>query len=179
MVGFNYHVEIREDSHFYSVPYRYAKKQVSILYTSRQVELWSDNLRIAFHLRTTRPGYTTMPEHRPAHHNYFLEWTPERISSWAAEISINVKSLVSIILERAEYPDQAFRGCVGIINFSKKYSVERLDMAARICIRHETFSYRAFKQVLDKGLDLVESEAEHKQQMLPFHENLRGQSTYQ
>jgi hypothetical protein len=30
-VGFNYHIELREDAHFYSVPYAYARKEVNVV----------------------------------------------------------------------------------------------------------------------------------------------------
>jgi len=178
-VGLNYHVAIREDYHHYSVPFRYAKHSVTMLYSARTVEIWHDNQRIGFHVRATHPGYTTAPEHRPSHHKYYLEWTPERITAWAADVSPHIKTLVSVLLDRAEYPDQAYRACIGIINFSKKYPIERLDMAARIAIRNQSFSYQALKKILEKSIDLVESNADSKQLILTFHENLRGQAAYQ
>jgi transposase len=178
-VGINYHVEIREDRHFYSVPYQYAGKRVCVVYTDRTVEIYHDNQRIAFHKRVEAPGYSTLPEHRPAHHRFHLEWTPERIIRWAGDISIHTRSLVEAVLDRAEYPDQAFRGCIGIINFSKKYSVQRLDTACRIAISEKTYSYRAVKRILEKGRDLLVIEDEKQQHPLPFHENIRGQAAYQ
>lgn len=178
-VGLNYHVEIREDHHHYSVPFRYAKHSVTMLYSARTVEIWHDNQRIGFHIRATRPGYTTAVEHRPRHHQYYLEWTPERITAWAADVSPHIKTLVSIMLDRAAYPDQAYRACIGIINFSKKYPIERLDMAARIAIRNQSFSYQALKKILEKNADLIETNADSKQIIFPFHENLRGQAVYQ
>lgn len=178
-VGFNYHVVLQEENHFYSVPYAYARKEVTIAYTARTVEIYHDNQRIAFHKRASGSGYTTAPEHRPAHHQFYLAWTPERITAWAADVSIHTQSLVKAILERAAYPDQAYRSCVGVINLSKKYSVERLDMAARIAASDGTYSYQAIKKILEKGRDLTAIADEHKQQPLPFHENLRGQDVYQ
>jgi len=178
-VGINYHVEIREDRRFYSVPYQYARKRVCVVYTDRTVEIYHDNQRIAFHKRVEAPGYSTLPEHRPAHHRFHLEWTPERIIRWAGDISIHTRSLVAAVLEGAEYPDQAFRGCVGIINLSKKYSVQRLDTACRIAISEKTQSYRAVKRILEKGRDLLVIEDDKKQSQLAFHENIRGQAAYQ
>jgi len=177
-VGFNYHIEIHEDHHFYSVPYAYARKKVSIALTARTVEIYHDNQRIAFHMRVFSSGYSTAGEHRPAHHRFHLEWTPERLVSWAADISIHTRSAVKAILERAAYPDQAFRSCVGIINLSKKYPCERLDMACRMAISLGTVSYRAVKHILEKESDLVRSMDERNQCALPFHENLRGQAAY-
>lgn len=178
-VGFNYHIELHEDRHFYSVPYAYARKEVTVAYTAMTVEIYHDNQRIAFHKRVAVPGYTTAAEHRPAHHQYYLDWTPERIIGWAADISVHTRSLVKAILDRSPYPDQAYRSCVGVINFSKKYPVERLDMACRMAISEGSISYQGVKKILDKGRDLIAIEDAKKQQILPFHhENLRGQTAY-
>ena len=49
----NYHVEIREDCHYYSVPHAFAGKKVSVFSTARTVEVFHDNVRIALHLRVT------------------------------------------------------------------------------------------------------------------------------
>jgi len=178
-VGFNYHIEIPQDRHSYSVPYAYARKQVDIAFTARTVEIYHGNLRIAFHKRASGPGYTTQSEHRPAHHRFHLEWTPDRIISWAGDVSIHTRSIVKAILERAAYPDQAFRGCVGIISLSKKYSVGRLDTACRMALSEGAHSYRAVKGILEKGRDLIDAKDDLAQRTLPFHENLRGQSAYQ
>jgi transposase len=177
-VGFNYHIEIRDDRRYYSVPYAYARKEVAVAFTNRTVEIYHDNRRIAFHQRVTVPGYSTLPEHRPAHHRFHLEWTPERIISWAGEISVHTRSLVKAILERAAYPDQSFRSCVGVINLSKKYPVERLDIACRMALAEGAHSYQAVKKILEKGRDLINAKDDENQKLLPFHENIRGQAAY-
>jgi transposase len=177
-VAFNYHVEIRADNHFYSVPYRFARKPVTVAITGRTVEIYHGNERIAFHVRAYHPGYTTLAEHRPANHRFVLEWTPERIIAWAGELSVNVKRLVAIILEAAEYPDQAFRSCIGIINLSKKHPLANVDMAARIALSEQRPNYRAIKKLLEDGRVQVAVDDELKQTILPFHENLRGQAAY-
>jgi len=178
-VGINYHVEVRDERHFYSVPYAYAQKKVTVIRTAYTVEIYFGNDRIAFHRRACGPGYSTLPEHRPAHHRFQLEWTPERLVSWAGQVSIHTKSLVAQILERNAYPDQAFRSCIGVINLSKKYPVERLDIAARMALAEGAVSYQAVKKILEKGRDLVVTADEQRQHVLPFHENLRGQAAYQ
>lgn len=178
-VAFNYHVEIREDRHFYSVPYAYARKRVDVAVTARSVEIYHDNRRIAFHKRAAGPGYTTAPEHRAPNHRFHLEWTPERIIGWAGDTSIHVRSLVTAILEKAAYPDQAYRSCVGVINLSKKYPVDRLDIACRMALAEGGHSYSAVKKILEKGRDLACAKDDANQRVLPFHENLRGQAAFQ
>lgn len=178
-VGFNYHVEEREYHHFYSVPYTYAKKKVSVLIGPRTVEIYHENIRIAFHKREFTPGYSTLPDHRPAQHRYPLEWTPERFIRWAGELSANTKLLVMRILEKAPYPDQAFHSCMGVISLSKKYPLERLDSACKIALSRHTPRYRAIKAILESGNDLGFSDEKTPVRELPLHENLRGQTIYQ
>jgi len=181
-VGTNYHVEIREDGHYYSVPYAYAGKKVSVFSTVRTIEIFHDNVRIAFHLRVT-PGssqrYTTVKEHMPSHHRFYAEWTPERISHWAASVGLNVKGIVGDIMARAEHPEQGFRSSIGIIGLTKKYSNERVDMACRIARSDGATGYRGVKRVLETERDLVLLANERLQMPLQFHENIRGQDAYQ
>ncbi len=178
----NYHVEIREDCHYYSVPHTFAGKQVSVYSTARTIEVFHGNVRIAFHLRVT-PGsslrYTTVKEHMPSHHRFYAEWTPERIKGWAASVGLNVKAIVGDIMERAEHPEQGFRSSIGIIGLTKKYSAERVDMACRIARSDGASGYRGVKRVLETGRDLVLIASERQQVPLQFHENLRGQDAYQ
>jgi len=123
--------------------------QVEVAFTFRTVEICQDNRPIAFHKLVSAPGYSTSPEHRPAHHRFF-----------AGETSVHTRSLVKAILERAAYPDQSYRSCVGIINLSKKYPLERLDTACRMALSEETHSYRAVKNILEKGCDLIKAKDE-------------------
>ena len=72
-VGFNYHVELREDLHYYSVPHYLhtvdPKTKVLMVYDERVVALYYDHVRIAqYHRDRTPNGYTTLAQHMPEHH---------------------------------------------------------------------------------------------------------------
>ncbi len=177
----NYHVEIREDCHYYSVPFTFAGKKVSVFSTARTVEVFHGNVRIAFHLRvacTSSLRYTTVKEHMPSYHRFYAEWTPERISQWAASVGLNVKAIVGDIMAHAEHPEQGFKSSIGIISLTKKYSCERVDMACRIARSDGACGYRGVKRVLETERDLVFLASERLQVPLQFHENLRGQDAY-
>lgn len=71
-VAFNYHIELSEDNHYYSVPYNYIRKKAKVIYTERSVEIYHDNIRIAFHGRNRRRGgYTTIKDHMPSAHKFY------------------------------------------------------------------------------------------------------------
>ena len=61
-VQYNYHIELREDRHYYSVPWQYKGKQVTVIYTDSVIEIYHKHIRIALHKRVHKRGYTTLME---------------------------------------------------------------------------------------------------------------------
>lgn len=95
--GFNYHVEI--DKHHYSVPFTLIKKALQVRYNSKTVEIFYKNGRVASHLRSySVNGYTTNPAHMPKNHQAQVEWTPERIVSWAGTIGPETAHFVEAVI---------------------------------------------------------------------------------
>jgi len=178
-VQFNYHVEVREDRHYYSAPWQYTGKRVTVIYTSDVVEIYNSvNERIAFHKRDrTINGYTTLPEHRHPNHKFYAEWSPGRILNWSIKIGNNVKDLIEKVLAGREYPEQAYKACLGILSLAKKYGNDRLNRACRRALEFNYHSYKAVKNILENGLDKIEEEQISSPQ-LPLHTNLRGRKYY-
>jgi len=177
-VQFHYHIELREDLHYYSVPWRYKGKQVQVLYTSRVVEIYHDNLRIAFHRRNRTPHtYTTLSEHMPSHHRFYAEWSPQRMIDWGAKIGPEVQRMIGEVLASREHPEQAFKVCLGIIHLSKKYGEKRLNRACGRACEFHNYSYKAVKNILEKGLDMMQEQPLFPEP-LPLHENIRGSAYY-
>ncbi len=177
-VQFNYHIELREDRHYYSVPWRYKGIRVRVVYTSQVVEIFHDNIRIAFHKRArTAGGYTTEEEHMPPHHRFYDGWSPQRMISWAEKIGPEVRRMIVKVLESRKHPEQAYKVCLGIINLSKKYGNIRLNKACRRAVEFHNYSYKAVKNILEKGLDKLQEESLFPE-LLPVHENIRGSRYY-
>jgi len=176
-VQFNYHIELREDRHYYSVPFRYIGKQVTVIYTQRGVEIFFNNIRIAIHKRERRYGYTTVAEHMPPSHKFYSEWSPERMTNWAEKIGDNVKKVVQEIFRQKQHPEQGFKSCMGLLNLSKKYGDDRLNNACKRAIFFNYYSYKAVRNILERGMDKLEEENEDLFSTLPEHENIRG-NTY-
>jgi len=175
-VAFNYHVHLKEDNNYYSVPYRLSGKKVKLTYDATTVEIFYDNIRVAYHKRCTKPGvYTTNKDHMPAHHRYYAEWSPDRISRWANKVGPDVKLLVVKVLEACKHPEQGYRSCIGIINLAKKYGSPRVNNACIMADKYRLYSYKAVKNILDNCL---EAEEENLEASLPLHGNIRGSSYY-
>ncbi len=180
----NCHVQLSDDRHYYSVPYRHiGGEKVKLSYTSKEVGVYLKGERVAFHLRDRKPyKYTTVKEHLPSHHRFVSEWNPEKFINWAAGISPEVKTYIEGVLSQKNYPETLYRACVGILSFAKKVGRERLVTACRMGgIRMETYNYGFISKVLANNTDKLWAqggEQAAREQKLPGHENLRGGSDY-
>src|ERR1700759_1166724 len=104
--------------HFYSGPPRFARSEVEVRLTPRAVEIFLKGERIAAHLRaSSNHRHTTVPEHMPASHRRYADWTVERIRREAASIGPATAALCELILERRPHPEQGFRACLGIVRW--------------------------------------------------------------
>jgi transposase len=66
-VNLDYHLEV--DKHYYSVPYWFVRREVSVKISESLVEVFFDHRRIAVHPARTAPyRHTTLPEHMPPEH---------------------------------------------------------------------------------------------------------------
>lgn len=168
---------MREDKHYYSVPYRYKGRKIRLIYTNSAVEMYYDNQRIAWHRRNYRAhGYTTDADHMPSHHKYYAEWNPERFMKWGEQKGSYVREMVGKILMTRKHPEQAFKSCQGVLHLAGKYGAERLNAACRRAIYFGDYSYRSVLNILEKGLEKIEEE--ETSPALPFHDNIRGGSYY-
>jgi transposase len=179
-VQFNYHVELREDLHYYSVPHYLYKKEpktkVKMVFDERIVAIYYDNIRVAQHIRDRSPnGYTTLPEHMPAEHRFYAEWSPQRILRWAKAIGEEVARVIEKVLDSRKHPEQAFKVCLGILSLSRKYGAERLQKACRKADRFGTYSFKRIESMLKVAL---EEEKHPELELIPAHENIRGSGYY-
>jgi len=177
-VNIDYHVQV--EYHFYSVPYQLVRDQVEVRLSSKTVEIFFKNRRVASHLRSfQRGGFTTLKEHMPKSHQKYLEWTPSRIIKWAAQNGPKTKKLVSAILDSKPHPEQGFRSCLGIMRLGKRYGAERLEAASARALAIKAFSFRRVESILKSGLDQQELFSEEPEpDAPPSHRNVRGNGYY-
>jgi transposase len=177
----NSHVRLSEDKHYYSIPYRYIGEKVKISYTRKNVSIYLNGERIAYHLRDRKPyKYTTVKEHLPSHHRFVSEWNPEKFIDWAGGIHPDVKTYIESILSQQTYPETLYRACVGILSMDKKAGRERLVKACQMGIEMNTYNYGFIARIISNGTDklLTNSDFTKKESRLPVHENLRGGDYY-
>jgi len=174
----NGHVSLKEDRHYYSVPYTYIRKKMRVAYTSRQVKIYYKYDCIAVHARTKSPfNYTTDPDHLASTHKQYTKWNAEFFLKWAASINTDVETLIFRILEKKQHREQAYRTCVGVLSLHKKVGPERFIKACSLSLLYERHSYGSVLNILERGLDKL-PKPESDPPALPEHDNIRGQSYY-
>ena len=174
------HIWLGEDKHYYSVPYRYLKEKVKVVYSSSSVEIFHKHIRIAIHQRDKRPYlYTTQREHMPSAHNFVAEWNPEKFIKWGLAIGPATGEYIKKVLQYKLHPEQGYKACIGILKYADKATVgkDRLENACKRALFYESYSYRIISNILEKGLDKIDMDHEIHIN-LPPHENIRGKGYY-
>lgn len=175
----NGHVSLSEDKHYYSIPYKYIGKKVKILYSGQNVEIFYNYERIALHTRLRSPyNYSTHKEHMASSHQFVSEWSAEKFIEWSESLDEYVKLYIIKILETKRHPEQAYKSCVGILSFAKKYDKQRLITACKMALGYEVYNYKTIRTILDNGMDQQPQEIQTESEM-PLHENIRGENYYQ
>jgi transposase len=175
----NNHVCLSEDKHYYSVPFRYLGKKVTILYSQGQVEIYYRYDCIATHARDYKPyGYTTCEDHLASKHKFKSDWIPENFIQRATFIGTYTRDYITRILEIRQHPEQAYKTCQGILSFAVRAGNERLNRACRRALYYGDFSYNAIRVILEKRLDMEPFDTEDDNKKMPPHGNVRGGDYY-
>lgn len=170
-VAFDYHVAL-DKGHYFSVPYRFAGKQVDMRSTPRTVEVFFEGERIACHARSLddTKRYTTDPAHMPEKHRAVADWSVERFLSWAAKTGEHTRAYIALLMEQRDHPEQAFKTCAGILRLAATVTPEKMERACVLAMTRQVYSYTYFERLL--GMRRKEEEQPIQ------HENVRGTSYY-
>jgi hypothetical protein len=177
-ISVNGHVCLKEDKHYYSLPYQCIGKKVKLLYTSSKVEIFYNYTSIAIYQRDRKHyGYTTNVEHLASTHKYLTEWNPERFIKWAETIDESVKAFVIHLMDSKSHPEQSYKACQVVLGYERKVGRERLINACKRATEFGNYSYHAIKGILENQYDqLTQTELSSE---IPLHENIRGENYYQ
>lgn len=175
-IGLDYHIEL--ERHFYSVPYRFARREVEVRFTARTVEVFLGGDRIAVHMRGSSNGrHTTITAHMPPNHQRYHEWTPAKIHSEADRIGPMMRILVERIIKRRAHPEQGYRACIGILGLERRYGAERLEAAAQRALEFQILNFPGVRSILEKGLDGLTHSKRLEGEPIQ-HSNIRGSGYY-
>jgi hypothetical protein len=115
----------------------------------------------------------------PQHQYQYEKWNPGRILNWAQGIGDETVTLMKEIMKRRSHPVRGYRSCIAILNFSKTYGEEALELA---CTKAHKLGIRSVAS--------IESMLKHKSYLeqpghtianntlFNQHENLRDSEIY-
>jgi len=176
-VNVDYHIEL--DGHYYSVPYTLIRQRVECRYTQTSVEMFHHKHRVAAHMRNSRKGgFTTLAEHRPPAHQKHLEWTPERITTWAGTIGPNCQRTAIQIMASRPLPEHGIRPCLGVIRLGQRYGNDRVEQACGRALKLNIAGYKHIENMLKNGRESIPLPEETPAPVVVIHDNIRGAGYY-
>ena len=178
-VALNNHIYLGRDKHYYSVPYQYVGKKVSVIYTRTLVQIYCQGNAIATHPREQGSGYTTQSDHLCSTHLHYKERSPLYYIQTAEKRSAVFGQFVKLIFEQAQTPEIVYKRCDGLLNLQRKTDPLIFDRACQMAISHNVLSYRFVESIIKKRTYLIdEFDFQEKEKSLPKHENIRGGKYY-
>lgn len=175
----NNFVYLGQDKHYYSVPYRFIGKKVSLFYTQSLVEVYHKHDLIAVHDRDRRPyKYSTNEDHLASKHRYQTDWNPDKFLQRADEIGQACRDYITGIMESRQHPEQAYKSCQGVLSFAARAGYQRLNDACKRAMQYGDYSYHTIRIILEKGYDKTIPDEEPPFIEVPSHQNIRGKEYY-
>jgi transposase len=156
IVGFNCHIHF--GNNFYSVPFSYAGKQVTVRWNQSILRIICQGEEIALHKRCTEGvgKYVTERVHLPAHKLYSEAEYRQYHADKMGQIGKNASLYFLVLLEaQPGYYRQALRPIYG---FAQKYGPEAVDKALGRALSYKALDARIIKNILEGKLyEIVET----------------------
>jgi len=118
----------------------------------------------------------------PHAHRAMHDWSPERFLSWAGDIGVETREVVSCLLQEKRHIEQSYRRILALLGNAKKYGRERLNKACGRALLIGSPTRSSVESILKQGLDQVAVEIPHsavqEELSLDDHENVRGEDYY-
>lgn len=146
----------------YSVPFVFVGQTVDIRYTSKTIEVFFQNNRIASHVRRHDScDPQILPEHMPDNHRKFLEWNKDTFLEWAETVGQSTLLVMKAFLSSYKVEQQSYKSCGALMKLADRYSVVRIEDA---CSRALSYipnpSLKSVQTILKTGQDKVKQEKE-------------------
>jgi len=183
-VGSNCHLVF--DSNYYSVPYAYCGKEVTLQVTEKLVKVYErinplsqeEGKLVATHPRLRGQGkFQTNPSHYPSWKIVSRTEYQERYRKKMAEIGPSAERYFREIVRLQEgYWSKVIHG---LLSLRKKYGPEAVELACKRALYYEAYGYRVIKNILEKRLHLQAWEEQKAQGSLLMSKMLRPLEDYE
>jgi transposase len=153
---------ITVDNCKYSVPFEFIRHTVDIRYTTKTIEVFFHNNRIASHVRKyglQEPQ--VLPEHMPENHKRYLAWNKDTFIEWAQTVGQSTLIIIKTFLSSHKVEQQGYKTCSALMKLADRYSVERIEDACKRALSYTSSpSLQNIKVILKTGQDKVKPEKE-------------------
>jgi hypothetical protein len=146
------------DKNHYSVPYEYIRHQVDVRMTSKTVEVFCHNHRVASHVRVRgqEGQIVIMPDHMPEKHKRYLAVNADYLRGWARSVGHNSLTVINAILSAHRVEKQGYRSCMSLMKLADKYSLTRFEEACQRALSYTPSpSFKTIQTILKTGQDKV------------------------
>ena len=138
------------DSNYYLMPKKHVGSIVEIRATAFSVSIWSkagDKI-IEYKRSYDRHRWVYDEETAPRTASDYSYWTPDYFKAKAGQIGVNTKAVIEKVLSSRKYPNQSFRACYGILNFSIKYGADVLEQCCLSALEVGRPNYTYVKNII-------------------------------
>lgn len=178
----NYHIQMGEDKHYYSVPFRLIGTEIRLVYCTEHVEIFHNTERVAVHRRSYKKyAYTTDLNHMPfSHQAYFKQkgWEPEYYLEQARQCGPSAAAYFQKILDSKLVVHQAYQSMLGLLRLRKEYGDGRMEAACRRALQGHTYSYVTVAKILENNMDMVEENPAVEGYTPPENPTARGGDSF-
>lgn len=147
----NNNCHISFDCNFYSVPYNFINKEVTLQVTDNVIRIYGNNELLGTHLKLNSQGqFSTNPSHYP---KYKVKTKTEHqlvYRNKMQEIGPYALQFFDLMLEK----QLNFWGkpIYGVLNLNKKYGSKIIEKACMRAIHFDSIKYQTIKNICEKGL---------------------------
>ncbi len=145
--------------------------------SSKVVRIYHQSLLVAQHPTSTIiSGQSTIEAHMPGSHQHH-KWSAEGLMSWGDSIGVATQNIVQQMLLKKKHPEQAYRGCLGLLSLSRNYGDSRLEQACQDALMVEKPYFSFIKNLLENHREgKLTSDSNDTPDIQ--HSNVRGPNNY-
>ncbi|HZJ82729.1 MAG TPA: IS21 family transposase [Clostridia bacterium] len=146
----------------YSIPYEFIGHTVDIRYTSKTIEVFFQNNRIASHVRMYGIcDPQILPEHMPDNHRKYLAWNKETFLDWAETVGPSTSIVMKALLASHKVEKLSYKSCGALMKLAGRYSVARIEEACGRALSYTPNpNLKNIQMILKTGQDKVKPEKE-------------------
>lgn len=171
---------ITVDEHYYSVPYRYAHKEVEVQVTQQSIKILHVMQVIALHQRQREPGgMSRLTAHMHPDHRWFDDKTVDFYTDWSSQFGTATAQLMS--LQFSSEHAKSHLANVACRKIQSSYKAEKMtsqefETACQFALDYQQTTPTHLRHILSSKVYL--DAAAPTQAPLMEHDNVRGSDYY-